>query len=349
MKHDGFSLRMANYSRCMPLGTGEDVPEGQSLLSRLMILEVFPEDIKQAVLTTLQSYLGKQSYAKAMSSYLKWLAPKIGSLGGPLLIKQTELRDAAAKSALHKRTPAMVASLMVGFEMFLEFAFEAGAISDLDRQKYKDSAWAALGDAAERQLHFQLSEDPVLRWVELLRAAFISGRAHLVDSKTQGKPDRHRSFGWGERPNGDIIAQGDKIGWYDKDKNEIWLNPDLSYSVAQRIALTQHAKISIGKEGLWRRLVDRGFIKRSEKENKNQLKRTPGGEERTRVLVVTDPGLLTARNNDSEADCAPKAPENNGGPLGGGLFSPKDIDALKERFGLAKSKAKNDSEQGVHS
>ena len=79
MRADG-SLRPARPPRGLILSTGEDVPPGQSLRGRMLILEVSPGDVPLARLTPHQHAAGAGLYAQALAGFVRWLAPQYGEL-----------------------------------------------------------------------------------------------------------------------------------------------------------------------------------------------------------------------------------------------------------------------------
>jgi len=316
MRPDG-SLRPANYPRGMILSTGEDVPKGQSLRPRLFIVEVNPGDINPANLTELQRNHSLGLYTRAMSAYIRWLAPRMDKMKSELLERHRNLRTLASNSTIHKRTPDIVASLGVGLEVFLEFAVENKVLSAAESQLLFDRCWTALGQLAEKQVLYQISEDPVKRFIELLQAAFVIGRAHLVDSKTQEVPTEAKRWGWRENRFGDLTSQGERIGWMNGD--EVWLQPDAAFAVVQKIANSQHSTIHVSKETLWKRLAHQGLIQVSEGEQKNLIKRSVGGL-RPRVLVVKNKEILFGGvDYGSIAPVAPATVGNGSKPLGSHL------------------------------
>ncbi len=72
--------KAAPYNRSMMLVTAEDLPRGQSLLGRLLILELTRADVDNTVLTRLQQAAQSGSLAGLMSAYLQWLALRFDQL-----------------------------------------------------------------------------------------------------------------------------------------------------------------------------------------------------------------------------------------------------------------------------
>lgn len=341
MRSDGHSLRHANHPRCFLVSTGEDVPEGQSLRPRMFIVEVNSGDISPVILTELQDVLRSGQYAKVLSSYLKWLAPKLDLMRESFNQRQNELRILAATSDLHKRTPGAVSSLFAGLEVFLTFAVESNSISADERDHYLKVAWAGLGEAAEKQRIYQISEDPAKRFIDLIGASFIAGRAHLL-AKPHGKPADAKRWGWREGKDGYLYASGEQIGWV--TEREVWLNPELAYSAAQRFAYSQKTSITIGKEALWKRLAHEGIILPSIKENKNLPKREVSENYRPRVLVIPDKNIFSTGFEVTENPRAPGAPSFK--REGVGPFSDEDLEEIKKHSAQYRPPATNKDFEG---
>jgi hypothetical protein len=324
----------------MIFSTGEDVPKGQSLRPRLFIIEVNPGDIDPTGLTELQGNHVNGLYTKSMTGYIQWLAPRLDKLKSELHRRHRELRTLASNSAIHKRTPDIVASLGAGLEVFLQFAVENGVVSQTEGHELFQRCWNALGRLAEKQVLYQVSEDPVKRFIELIQASFVIGRAHLADSKTQDAPADAKRWGWRVNRFGDLTAQGDRIGWLNND--EIWLQPDAVFSTIQRIASSQHSSISVSKETLWKRLAHQGIIQVSEGEQKNLVKRSVAGG-RPRVLIVKNKEILFgAPENESNAPVAPGVPGSGHKPLG------SHLERAREIFEKQHPGKSNSSDGGVH-
>lgn len=333
----GGELRLTNFPRCLVMVTGEDVPRGQSLRPRLFIVEINKGDIDTGILTILQKNVINNTYPKVMSSYLQWCAGKAEKIKAEINGRFMENREKASTSAIHKRTPGIVSSLFLGFEYFTQFACEAGAVSSKESQQLLGRCWEALGKTAENQLIYQVSEDPVQRFIDLIQCTFIQGRAHLCDAKTNGAPDEAEFWGWKVRGL-DQYPQGDRIGWLSND--EIWLYPEAVYASLQRLAFQQNSSIHITKESLWKRLAHEGVIVISEAEQKNLIKRTIPGGKRPRLLIVKDKNLLRPAYPDGVAPVAPVGSRAEPNVLSGEDRS----ELIKKHRSLSES----NSDKGLH-
>jgi hypothetical protein len=71
------SLRRARPPRGLVISTGEEVPSGPSLRARLVVVDVQRGDVNIEQLTMAQQDAAQGVYARAMSGFIKWLAPRL--------------------------------------------------------------------------------------------------------------------------------------------------------------------------------------------------------------------------------------------------------------------------------
>jgi len=262
------TLRPAKAPRGLTVSTGEDIPRGQSLRARFLVLEVSPDSLDFAALTQCQHDARTGLYAQALAGFVRWLAPQFEGIHSRLREDVARLRDAAFRSHLHRRTPDIVANLMVGLDLFLQFAVEAGALDVREAEILRARGWSALGEAASCQAQHQAASEPTRRFIELLRAAIASGRAHVA-AMSGGPPDTPESWGWRESPVGtsdyarsDWRPQGDRVGWLDGD--DLYLEPEAAYAAAQRMARDGGDTISVGSRTLHKRLREKDLLASTE-------------------------------------------------------------------------------------
>src|SRR3712207_6256827 len=70
------TLRPEKPPRALILSTGEDVPRGQSLRARMLILELGLGELDWRKLTRCQQDAANGFYAQAMSAFVRWLADR---------------------------------------------------------------------------------------------------------------------------------------------------------------------------------------------------------------------------------------------------------------------------------
>jgi len=126
--------------------------------------------------------------------------------------------------------------------MFLQFAFEVGAIDGAEQKKLEQRSSRALEELEVLQAKYHPASDPALRFVALLQAALKCGRAHVADRQGRA-PDQAERLGWQRTPTGRAwVGLGTRIGWV--TRNEVFLEPEASYQVAQSLAGTERLPVS---------------------------------------------------------------------------------------------------------
>ena len=132
------TLRPTKPPRGLAISTGEDTPRGQSLRSRVGVLEVGPSDVDWARLTACQADARDGVYARALVGFVGWLAPRYDEVRERMRADLDALRTVAYTDGQHRRTPGIVADLAYGLKLFLAYAVDVGAVTD-------DEAEAASG------------------------------------------------------------------------------------------------------------------------------------------------------------------------------------------------------------
>lgn len=298
MRPDG-SLRPEYYPRGLILSSGEDIPRGQSLRSRLFIVEVNRGEVVLDKLTSLQGAAARGVLAESMSGYLRWLVPQLDSLKVTLPARQHELRTQARASIAfaHDRTPDIVASLTLGWETFLRFALEVGAITEQQASDLRQDGWQALGEVAKSQAEHQESEEPTGRFLALLMAAVSSGTAHVADARTgQEPPQDPARWGWSKPADGFGIhwqARGARVGWLDGE--DLLLEPDSAFATVQKLARDQGTSLPITQRTLWKRMAQKGLLaSREDSQSRNTIRRDIVGERKRVVHISMSP--LSGKN-----------------------------------------------------
>lgn len=299
------SLRPEYYPRGLIISSGEDIPRGQSLRARLLIIELVKGAVDLAALTQAQADAADGLLAGSMAAYVRWLAPQLDTLKAALPARHRELRAEFRKENMaHDRTPDQAASLAVGWELFLRFAQETGVISEEEAQSLWSQGWRALVEVCKAQSEHQASEDPTGRFVALLGAALTSGHAHVADAVTGKEPENAEAWGWRERnrgagqyPETEWQPLGDRVGWIDGD--DLFLDTDAAFAVVQRLARDQGATIPVTQRVLWKRMAEKGLVLSHDPGTYTTKKTVAGG--RPRVLHISGsliyPGIMGNMGN----------------------------------------------------
>lgn len=304
-------LRPVRPPRCLYLATGEDLPRGQSLRARLVIVELRPGDIPSAKLSAAQADAVEGKYAGATAAFIGWLA------AGRLEAARTRLADEVQRLRNedldwpHKRTVANIGHLLGAGLVFLEFAKEAGALPGGDYLDYVARIEQALLACGASQTQWLAAADPVARFQALLESALAAGKAHLA-APDGGAPSNPGAWGWREH-NTTWLPLGDRIGWVGADC--VYLDPAAAYRAAQTMATGGDA-VEISEATLGRRLVERRLLRPGDGRHTTRYVRAEG--RRRRVWIATPAffeGLYCAPCGDCGDAHNPKAgdADTNGG------------------------------------
>ncbi len=308
----GGSPRAIRDPRGLLLVTGEEVPEGYSARARALILEVARGDVDGLGLrpgeagyregcpglTRFQATARSGAYALALAGYLRWLADSVERLQEHVREQVAELRNAVR--ANHPRTGNNVAQLMVGISCLLEYARSIEALSQEQAEAWRERAWAALLEAAQRQEGHHRQARPEQRFLELLASALGSGRAHVAD-RDGAVPDNAEAWGWRTRlvGTGDYLdsrwePQGARVGWLDQDG--LYLDRAAAFRAA--VEMDAENGIGVSAETLAKRLHQAGFLASISSERDGRLtvqRRLEGTKRRVLHLRPGAEGMSLAR------------------------------------------------------
>lgn len=272
--------------RGLLLNTGEELPEGHSLNARLFALEVRKGDVDLKELSRCQEEAKQGYYAAAMAGYLQWLAPRYDRVIEEMSAGMQELRKGAnalsipANLPRHPRTATIVADLLAGFEVFLEFAVEIGAIDD----RRSDSWWERLHDALVElivgQARKQSEIDPVIQFLGYLAEALLSKQCHVTGPDGEPPETDATAWGWTEweekvlDKEGDPVggarqtepvyrtrrsAQEPKVGWVTPD-GELFLLPKAALQVAQQMAQRTGNYLLLNSHTIGKKCHEKGVL-----------------------------------------------------------------------------------------
>jgi len=160
---------------------------------------------------------------------------------------------------MHRRVPTIVAHLEVALDHWLDFAHASGALTDTVADALWERGVAALRMAAKDQMQHQDASDPTQRFLKLLIAAIVTGRAHVAGIAGNA-PENAEGWGWRSNESGTSEKRplGDRIGWVDGD--DVYLEPEASYAVAQRLGRDGGDSIAVGSKTLHKRLHEKGLL-----------------------------------------------------------------------------------------
>lgn len=270
----------ANYPpRGMVLGTGEDAPIGHSLRARMILAELSRGDIRVDLLTEAQAAGREGVFVAGMAGYLQWLGAHFEQVRAALLDQFAELRALATGGQPHARTPEAVAHIALGWQTFLRFAEDVGAITEKESEAVFARVWGALTNAAESQRLHQESQEPASQFVEALASALAGGFAHVASKDGTDLGQQSPAWGWREKFPAAWEPQGARVGWLDGD--DLYLNVDVAIAAVRNIGPVVVTKTTLNK-----RLHEGGYLKSVGGKGEICVRRTVE-ERRTRVLHLS--------------------------------------------------------------
>jgi hypothetical protein len=252
----GKGLQQAHPPRALLLATGEAVPQGKSIRARLLIIEVAAGEVDLLTLSECQQAGVDGHLAASMRAFLCWIAGRYEEFQQRLQTRSREIRSQGRGRAVHARLPAALADLQSGWEIWLDFAVEMGAIGAEQRVELEQRCDRALQELAVLQARYYQPSDPAHRFVRLLQAALVCGRAHVANHRGE-VPESPDAWGWRPKSRGLRLApRGTRIGWV--KGSDLFLDPAASYQIAQTIAGAERLRVS--QQTLHHRLRESGLL-----------------------------------------------------------------------------------------
>jgi len=234
--------------------------------------------VDRARLTQCQRDAANGRYAEALVGFIADLAPRYDDVRSQLRDDANKLRDRLMVAG-HPRTADIIAQLALGLREFLRFAASIGAISRAQAESLWRRAGQALIAVSGAQRDKQVSENPVQRFIELLRAVFASGRGHVAG--VAGSSPGASAWGW--RRDGDSLrAQGACVGWL--DGADLYLEPEAAYAAVQSFARESGDSLAVTSRTLHKRLREQGLLESVDTERDRLTVRRTLGEARRDVL-----------------------------------------------------------------
>jgi hypothetical protein len=294
-------LREPKPPRALILSTGEDIPRGQSVRARLLILELPKGSIAPDRLTECQNDARAGLYAEAMGGFVRWFAGDYEGVRAVFDRKVSAHRDNALRTAAHARTPDIVANLQAAFELYLEFSVASGAIDLVEHARLASCCWDALREAAGAQAKHQAATEPAARFVALLRSGLASGRAHL-ESRDGCRPDRSPgACGWRRDSGEEWSPLGECIGWVEDD--DLYLEPTAAYRVAQVLGRDIGEILTVSEQTLKKRLREKQLLASfDEKRQVLTVRRSIGGSSKDVLHFFRNTVLPDVSDGDEDAE-----------------------------------------------
>ncbi len=313
--------------RGLILATGEEIPKGESLQARFLVIPIEPGDINLEAVTRCQGAGGEGRSAQVMAAYVQWVAENYESIKRDKAIYMEHFRRHLNLNTnlppIHPRTQQIIADLFVGIYFFCEFAKSKGLLTPRDPRPFYESAWQALVTVASLQAHTQAVTNPANQFLDLLRGALSLGMAHIND-KNEGLPrvalSHLNAMGW--RPAEGSVhpqPQGTRIGWM--DGQNLYLYPDGALSVATSMAKRTNVPFHLTKQTLGRRLREKGLLLAVDETRQTNTHRAKCEGVRREVWIVSLKDIYEDLANPSIYPDQPDQPDQGSTGLPGVVFT----------------------------
>lgn len=225
--------------RGLIISTGEQHPAGQSLLARVLLVELHREGVNLSALSVAQH--NRELLRQAMTSYLQWLAPQMPRLPGLLAESFEAARERATSTGEHMRVPEAVAHCWLGLDCGMQFAEEVGVVSSSEAGKIRDEGWAALCQLGAAQAGLVEDLRPTNQFLTTLVAVLAQGHVKLLSRYDPTPAD----------------CRDEVLGWADGES--LYLLPELSYRAVVTFARESNHPFTTSLDRLKRDLAKEGL------------------------------------------------------------------------------------------
>jgi hypothetical protein len=293
-------LRETKVPRALIFSTGEEIPRGQSIRARLLILEISKESINGSELSVCQRDARAGLYAEAMGAFLQWFAGRYDEARTMFGVKVSECRAKALFGKAHARTPEIAANLQAAFELYVEFMVSCGALDTSEADRLTARCWAALCEVAVAQAKHQGETEPTVRFLTLLRSLLSTGRVHLA-GRDGGTPDASRNYcGWRQDAAANWVSFGDCIGWI--DDQDIYLDSTAAYRAIQIAGRDIGEILAVSEQTLRKRIHEKGLLASIDKKRQTLLvRRNIAGTSKSVLHFLRATILLEVSDADEDA------------------------------------------------
>ena len=293
MLQNGNGLRKAYTARGTCIVTGEIIPNiPLSRLARCIIVPIKAGDIDLNKLSEAQE--NKEQLAYCMILYIKWIIKNETKIKQMAKSFNKKFQNEQNKE-LHGRTFEAVNVLWIGYEFFLEFLMENKII---DEKTYLENRQEALEVLREIALNQQLEieqSNPVNMFYNAVEELLDTGKIYLYDFEEGSIPFNINSL------NGRIT--GTAVGFIDKKKKRFYFYPTTIYNEVCKYYSYNNTKFPLTAPNLWRYMYDGGFLFKSDKSNRTEVKRVDQYLKRQiRVVdvVIRDESILDKTGEDEQ-------------------------------------------------
>lgn len=260
------TAKLTYTPRSLPIITGEDIPETQSIVARLFVLEMSPDDVDIQALSEMQEQ--RHRLPHAMAGYVRWLAKRWDELEEDVPRLWRKCRRKAWGSGGHKRIAEALAGLFLGIHYGLSYAKDVGAVDASEYEDLRERGWQALLASCNAMDQRIVQEKPELLYIQTIDALLTQGKVffkpkdEITDAMVPLSPTDEDG----------AAKRGEFLGWYDKDF--VYLLPDPAYTTVSKHFRDQGNVFPVRKNTLHKMLVEAGLVVPHPDDEKNRIPRS---------------------------------------------------------------------------
>ena len=232
------TTRTGFTARGLVISTGEQLPAGQSIIARILPIEIMPKMIDVEKLTLAQKD-DSALYPYALVGYLRWMAAHWDELKAEYSERHREMRD-SLRGAFHLRTPEMFAHVLMGIRLALTYAVSEDAISEAQAETLLETAKAEMMTLARAQGEHVQDELPVIKFVNTIKALVAKGE-YYIEGTDNPHPDNATWLGWA-------------------DKDFYFLQSEITFNAVSDFLRKESSILGLRKKALNAQLVDKKYI-----------------------------------------------------------------------------------------
>jgi len=246
------TMRTTYIPRCMVLSTGEDLPPGESVLARLVLVEIDRDSIASPALSTLQALAQEGVYERAMGAYIQWLAAHFSELKSLVAAIEHDA-DFTTIGTGHARLLYNNKALLTGIGMYLLFARTTNALTPEEARNYMVKFRNGLIANAEITTHEVKSSTPAAKVSEIISSVVSRGEGHFVSKASDTYTPGLEYLGWSYRGD-NYVGLGPALGYYDKERDALLMQGDVLAAELKKGGL------AISKRQLMKELADSKYL-----------------------------------------------------------------------------------------
>jgi len=267
------------HPRGIPLSTGEDLPRGLSLQSRILMLRLPAKGTDWGIVSQLQKDRASGRLASLLSAFLVWAALQRAELLDAMKATAEDLRQRWVGK--RSRTADITSDLYSIWAALRPFAFDMGLSTDAELDRIQQRLIQALEGVMKAQDEHLEASDPAEQFRSLLLDALLGGRGYLLMAKGDEPPSKFRAYVRGSNEQ----KHGECVGYLHPEGGEVWLNPGAAYSLANEMAHKHGTSMGLSTAQLWKRLGEKGWVIHQEA-GRNTAKRVIPGGARPSFIVL---------------------------------------------------------------